>query len=76
MLPRYRHIATTSGAYLTYPAAQFNRSFVPSRTEWYQAAIARGNLLTLTPPRSDVLREGGRFAISATYALRAPAQQG
>ena len=76
MLSRCRHIATTSGAYLTYPAAQFNSSFVPSRTEWYQAAIARDNLLTLTPPRVDILREGGRFASSVTYALRAPARQG
>lgn len=74
LLCPHSHLATPSGAYLTYPPTQFVSNFRPHNTPWYTSAEAHPSLLTLTPPEVG-LREGSRLTVSASYAVRTPVSE-
>jgi len=67
-----RHLTTPSGAYLTYPPAQFVSDYNPAYTHWHTASEAHPSLLTLTPPIPDPLQEGSQLTVSIGYAVKAP----
>ncbi|XP_064385852.1 VWFA and cache domain-containing protein 1-like [Halichondria panicea] len=69
-----RHLATPSGAYLTYPPTQFVPEYRPRNSNWYTASQAHPSLLTLTPP-TEGLREGSRLSVSVGYAVRTPSSE-
>ncbi len=73
-VPR-RHLATSSGVYLTFPSIHLSRTFVPVNTDWFSLSISHRSILTLTPPRNDSLQEAGAV-LSFGYTLRAPGSEG
>lgn len=63
-----RYIATESGTFLLYPGAAIDRSYEPTRRDWYRNAIRNPGRVILTAPYLDV--GGSGYIVTLSHTIR------
>uniref|UniRef100_A0A3B3Q600 VWFA and cache domain-containing protein 1 n=1 Tax=Paramormyrops kingsleyae TaxID=1676925 RepID=A0A3B3Q600_9TELE len=68
-----RYVATPSGVIRIYPGSLMDKSFDPTRRQWYQHAVANPGLITFTGPYLDV--GGAGYVVSISHTIHVSSSQ-
>ncbi|XP_048845316.1 VWFA and cache domain-containing protein 1-like isoform X1 [Brienomyrus brachyistius] len=68
-----RYVATPSGVLRIYPGSLMDKSFDPTRRQWYQHAVANPGLITFTGPYLDV--GGAGYVVSISHTIHVSSSQ-